>query len=195
VAQAETSLQTGQITFGWVSLCLDRLKTQDDILVSEYSAQRQVLTFTKPGTFFQTSQAGGLGWGLPAALGAKLAAPERQVIALLGDGAYMFANPVACHQVAEAMGLPILTVINNNSRWAAVERAVNAIHPGGHASRRNRVPLASLEPSPDFAKVIEASGGHGERVERPDDLPDALARAMRIVRDERRQALVDVRCV
>ncbi|MDP6708681.1 MAG: thiamine pyrophosphate-requiring protein [Alphaproteobacteria bacterium] len=195
VTQASKSLETGQISFGWVSLCLDRLKGPDDILVSEYSAQRQVLTFTRPGTFFQTSQAGGLGWGLPAALGAKLAAPERQVIAVLGDGAYMFANPVACHQVAEAMDLPVLTVINNNSRWAAVERAVNAIHPGGHASRRNRVPLASLEPSPDFAKVIEASGGHGERVERPEDLPDALARAMRIVKDERRQALVDVRCV
>ena len=195
IEAASKSLETGKITFAYVSLCLDRLKAQDDILVSEYSARREVLTFNRPGTFFQTSQAGGLGWGLPAALGAKLAAPERQVIALLGDGAYMFANPVACHQVAEAVGLPVLSVICNNQRWAAVESAVNAIHPGGHASRRNRIPLASLEPSPKFEQVVEASGGHGERVETPEDLPAALERAMRVVKEERRQALVNVICV
>ncbi len=194
VEAASKSLKTGRIGFDYVCLCLDRLKARDDILVSEYSAQRQVLTFDWPGTFFQTSQAGGLGWGLPAALGAKLAAPERQVIALLGDGAYMFANPVACHQVAEAVDLPVLSVICNNSRWAAVERAVKGLHPGGHASRRNRIPLASLEPSPRFERVIEASGGYGERVEKPEDLPGALERAMRVVKEERRQALVNVIC-
>jgi acetolactate synthase-1/2/3 large subunit len=107
----------------------------------------------------------------------------------------MFANPVACHQVAEAVGLPVLSVICNNQRWAAVERAVKAIHPGGHASRRNRTPLASLDPSPKFEQVIEASGGHGERVERPEDLPGALERALRVVKEERRQALVNVICV
>ena len=195
VAQAETSLKTGKMTFGYVSYCVDRIKSAKDIVISEYSAARQAMTFDRPGTFFQVSQAGGLGWGLPAALGAKLSAPEQQVIAMLGDGAYMFANPVACHQVAEAVGLPILTVICNNRRWAAVERATRAIYPSGHASRRNRIPLVALDPSPKFEKVVEASGGYGEAVGRPEDLPAALERAMHAVKVERRQALLNVMCV
>ncbi len=194
VEAAERALATGAMTFAYVSLCVDRARAASDIVVSEYSAVREVMNFTEPGTFFQVSQAGGLGWGLPAALGAKLAAPERQVISLLGDGAYMFANPVACHQVAEAAGIPTLSVICNNRRWAAVDRATTHMYPKGHASQRNRMPLVSLEPSPKFETVIQASGGYGEAVEKPEDLPDALARALAAVKDGR-QALLNVMCV
>jgi acetolactate synthase-1/2/3 large subunit len=53
-------------------------------------------------------------------LGAKLAEPDRIFIATLGDGSYMFANPTVCHQVAEALELPILVIILNNEEWGAV---------------------------------------------------------------------------
>jgi acetolactate synthase-1/2/3 large subunit len=55
------------------------------------------------------------------------------------------------------------------------------------------MPLTSLAPSPNYAKVIEASGGHGEWVDDPSGFPAALARALDVVRRERRQALVQVR--
>ena len=69
------------------------------------------------------SSAGGLGWGFGASLGAKLASPDRMVLSVLGDGAYMFANPTACHYVAQMQKLPVLTVIYNNALYGAVRRA------------------------------------------------------------------------
>ena len=135
----------------WVSQCLDRLRAPGSILVNEYPLKREAMRTTEPGTFFGSSPMGSLGWGLPAAMGVKLAAPDREVIAALGDGCLIFANPVACHQIAAAEKLAILTVVFNNRRWGAVDRATRALYPEGHAVRANRMPLTSLEPTPDYA--------------------------------------------
>jgi acetolactate synthase-1/2/3 large subunit len=56
------------------------------------------------------------------------------------------------------------------------------------------MPLTALEPAPDYELVCQASGGHGERVEDPAKLPDALRRALRIVKEEKRQVLLNVIC-
>ena len=56
------------------------------------------------------------------------------------------------------------------------------------------MPLASLEPSPAYEKIVEASNGYGERVETADALPAALERALHAVRNEKRQALLNVIC-
>jgi acetolactate synthase-1/2/3 large subunit len=114
------------------------------------------------------------------------------VICALGDGSYMFGNPTAGHYVSEAMRLPVLFVIANNARWAAVHRSTLATYPGGIASKSSKPPFATLEPSPRFEHVVQASGGHGERVEHPQDLLPALERARKIVRDEKRQAVLNV---
>ena len=187
LAAALGDATTGPITKTWLSHCVDRVKG-DAIVVNEYPLLRPFMTFDQPGTFFALSSAGGLGWGLPAALGAKLAAPERTVISANGDGAYMFANPVACHH------LPILTVICNNGRWNAVHMATKGIYPDGDASQANRMPLTSLEPNPRFETVVEASGGYGARVEDPAELQGALEKALDVVKVEGRQALVNVIC-
>ena len=178
----------------WISHCLDRAKDDDAVLFNELACDPAAMTFTRPGCFFSHSLAGGLGWGLPAALGAKLADRDRLVIAAVGDGSYMFANPVACHQVGEALGLPVLTVVFNNGVWNAVRKTTRAVYPDGFAARSNRMPLASLEPSPAYEKIVEASNGYGERVETADALPAALERALHAVRNEKRQALLNVIC-
>lgn len=165
---------------------------EDAILFSELGCDPSVMSFTAPGSYFGFPPSGGLGWGLPAALGAKLAHPERTVVATVGDGSYLFANPVACHQVAEAAALPILTIVHNNGMWNAVHKTTRMVYPAGAAARSNAMPLTSLNPAPDYALIARASRGHGERVEHPDELPGALARALDVVRRERRQALLDV---
>ena len=114
------------------------------------------------------------------------------MICALGDGAYMFGNPTPGHFVSESMGLPVLFVVFNNARWAAVQRATLGMYPQGYAAKTARPPLATLEPSPRFEKIVEASGGHGERVDAPADVIPALERALRVVREEKRQALVNV---
>jgi acetolactate synthase-1/2/3 large subunit len=178
----------------WISHCLDQAKDDDALLFNELGADPEVLTFERPASFFSHSLAGGLGWGLPAALGAQLADRERLVIAAVGDGSYMFANPVACHQVGEALALPVLTVVFNNGVWNAVRKSTQAVYPEGHAVRANRMPLTSLEPAPRYEMIVAASGGYGERVEAAHDLPAALERALAAVRKERRQALLNVMC-
>jgi len=178
----------------FASRCLDRLKGEESIVVNELGCDPSVMTFARADSLFGHSLAGGLGWGLPAALGVKLARPDRPVIATVGDGSYLFANPVTCHQVAEALGLPLLTIVFNNSRWDAVRKSTLSVYPEGHAARANRMPLTSLAPSPAYERIVEACGGHGELVEDPEALPAALERALQIVRAERRQALLNVIC-
>jgi acetolactate synthase-1/2/3 large subunit len=183
-----------RMTMAWASACLDRARAEGSILVNEYPLVRPAMQTLHPGSFFGSSPSGALGWGLPAALGVKLAAPEREVIAALGDGCHIFANPVACHQIAAAERLAILVVVFNNRRWGAVERATRALHPDGFAARANVMPLTSLEPMPDFARIAEACGLHGRTVVDPAHLPDALAGALEVVRGEGRSAVVDVMC-
>jgi acetolactate synthase I/II/III large subunit len=185
---------TSPMSAGWISYCLDQVKDEDALLFNELGADPSVLTFEHPATYFSHSLAGGLGWGLPAALGAKLACPERLVIAAVGDGSYMFANPVACHQVSEALQLPVLTVVFNNGVWNAVRKSTEAVYPDGHAVRANRMPLTSLEPAPRYEMIVAASGGYGERVEAAGELPAALRRALDAIKREKRQALLNVVC-
>ena len=101
------------------------------------------------------------------------------MIAALGDGSYMFANPVACHQIAAAHSLPVLTVVFDNAEWAAVRKATGGMYPQGHALKANRPSLISLEPAPHYHQVSAACGGWGERVADAAELPKAIDRARR----------------
>ncbi|HZM34369.1 MAG TPA: thiamine pyrophosphate-requiring protein [Burkholderiales bacterium] len=192
--KARSGLQPapGTITGKWASACLNRVMGEDAILVNEYPVVLEEVTIAEPMRYFGTPPSGGLGWGIGAALGAKLAARDKTVVAALGDGAYMFGNPTPGHFVGEAMQLPVLYMIFNNARWAAVHRSTLATYPKGFASKQAAPPFATLEPSPRFEHVVRASGGHGERVSEPKDLMPALERAMRVVREEKRQALLNV---
>ncbi|HUQ76251.1 MAG TPA: thiamine pyrophosphate-requiring protein [Burkholderiales bacterium] len=180
------------ITGKWLSACMNKLLDDNTILVNEYPTVLEEMTIKEPGRYFGNASAGGLGWGLGAALGAKLASPGKTVICALGDGAYMFGNPTAGHYVSEAMQLPVLFVIANNARWAAVHRSTLATYPKGHAAAMKQPPFATLEPSPRFEHVIRASGGHGESVSEPKELMPALEKALKVVKEEKRQALVNV---
>jgi len=181
-----------RITSKWACACLNMLLGADSLVINEYPLVLEELEIAEPGRYWALAPSGGLGWGLGAALGAKLACPDRTVVCAVGDGAYMFGNPTPAHFVSEAMRLPVLWLVFNNARWAAVHRATLSIYPKGRAAALQQPPFAALEPSPRFEKIVEASGGHGERVTEPRDLMPALERAMQVVRGERRQALVNI---
>jgi acetolactate synthase-1/2/3 large subunit len=134
---------------------------------------------------------GGLGWGLPAALGAQMAAPDRLVVAALGDGSYVFANPVACHQVAAAEALPVLTVLFDNGGYGAVQRATRAMYPQGAAAASARIPLSEFSPAPDYVRVAESCGAFARRVAHADEFRAALHAAIGAARSGR-QALLSV---
>jgi acetolactate synthase-1/2/3 large subunit len=182
------------IDMAWLSRCVGDVVDDQTIVVNEYDLDATQACFRLPGTYFAAPPSGGLGWALGAALGAKLAAPDKTLICCVGDGAYMFGAPTPSHFVSRAYNLPVLFVVFNNRTWNAVKRAVQSFAHDGWAVRTGSMPLTALEPAPDYELVCQASGGHGERVEDPAQLPDALRRALRVVKEERRQALVNVIC-
>jgi acetolactate synthase-1/2/3 large subunit len=161
----------------FVAHALNQVKASDAIIVEELGAAFPFLDLKQPGTFI-SGTSGALGLGLGQALGAKLAAPDRQVIATVGDGSYMFGVPSAAHFVGCAAKLPTLTMVLNNSQWGAVRRATLAMYPHGLAAKANSLPVVDLTPSPDYEKVTQAFGGYGERVEDPQKLAPAIERAL-----------------
>jgi acetolactate synthase I/II/III large subunit len=190
-AQAEAG-RGAPMSKEWVALCLGELvKGRKATVFHELGCPLQPLMLDQPDSYFQEPHSGGLGWGLPAAMGAKLADPERLVFATIGDGSYMFANPTACHLVAEAQGIAVVTLVLNNEEWGAVRHSVEGLYPEGHARSTNEVPLTSLRPSPDFALTAAASRAWTETVTHGADLPAALERAVEAA-DAGRQALLNI---
>ena len=106
----------------------------------------------------------------------------------------MFGVPSACHFVSMSYKLPILIIIYNNQCYFAVKRATRALHPDGIAAKKDEYPLSGLQPSGDYEKICEAFGGYGERVESPDQVGPALKRALHAVKEEGRQAVLNIIC-
>ena len=179
----------------YVSSCLNRIMSDDSILFTESAFSMAQVDFQKPGTFFSGGAGGGLGYGLGMSLGAKLGARDKLVICTQGDGAYMYGNPVPAHYMSRAEDIPTLTVIMNNEQWGAVKRNTRAMYPEGFAVKSNREPLTFFEGDMAFEKAVEISGGYGECVEDPAELPKALDRAADMVQGEGRAAVLNVATV
>nr|WP_294551511.1 thiamine pyrophosphate-requiring protein [uncultured Rhodopila sp.] len=190
--EAEQAGKAEVVTLPWLNHCLRDVIDADTKVVSEYSFRQEYCALTAPGSLFALSSAGGLGWGFPASLGIKLASPGSLVLSVLGDGAYMFSNPTACHYVSQMQNLPVLTIIYNNGLYGAVRQATLDMYGHGLAAEADGRLLADL-PAPSFEKIVAAHDGHGERVDKPADLPAALQRAASAVRAGT-QALVNVVC-
>ena len=185
----------GPINKTFMNWALGQVLPQGAAVVSEYWARPELLPDRGPQSYFGTPPAGGLGWGLPAAIGLKLTRPERTVIAAVGDGAYMFANPAACHHAMAMHDIPVLTVICANRKWTAVQGSALGMYPEGHAAGAGQLsPLAELGPAVAFEQYAAASGGYGEAVTDRQDLVPALRRALQAVETEHRQAVVNVSC-
>ncbi len=180
----------------WLTHCVDQAMGADAILIREAPQfAPQHYTSERPGSYFSLGAAGGLGWGMGAAIGAKLAAPDRLVVAVEGDGSYMFCAPVAAHYVALEQDAPFLTLIVDNQKWNEVGSATRHLYPDGHAARNRKLePLTYFDQRLRLEKVVDCVGGYGERVTDPAELPAALARAIKVVKEERRQAVLDVVC-
>ena len=178
----DTARTATPIHSAWLAACINEVKSEDTIVVSELGVPIGQLDLTQHGTYLGNMLAGGLGFGLGAALGAKLAAPQRDVIVAVGDGSYMFGNPLPYHYVGRAENLPTLTIIANNHSWHAVRQATLDVYPDGTAAKANVMPLTELKPAPDYEKVVETCGGHGEKVEQPGELLPALKRCLDAVR-------------
>jgi acetolactate synthase I/II/III large subunit len=195
-ASVEAAKSQKPINPAWLSKCIGDVMDDKTIIINETVTSRlaEVIPLNRPGSQFSTPLAGHLGWGLGAAIGTKLGAPDATVIAAEGDGSYMFSAPTACHFTAQKYRIPFLTVIYNNQAWNASINAARGLYPDGVAQRTRNFPGCDLSPSPHFELTAQACGAYAERVEEPDEVPRALQRALNVVKEERRQALLNVIC-
>lgn len=145
----------------------------DDLLVGDGGDtviwMNMVRTNHGPGRTLDSGLFGCLGVGLPFALAAKIAAPERRVFAVVGDGSVGF-NFMEFH-TAVRFGLPLVVIINNDQAWGMTR------HSQQLRFGKERTPGSDLGYVP-YHKLVEALGGHGEEVREPHQIRPALQRAV-----------------
>jgi acetolactate synthase-1/2/3 large subunit len=192
--RAEKSGRERPVSHAWLAHCVDQVRDRDTIVLSDHGIGNEMLNLSEPESYFGGSPAGGLGWGIGGGLGIKLARPEKTVIVTAGDGTYMFNNPTACHFVSQAYELPLLTIVCNNAIWHSSKAATQQVLPDGWAQSTGNFPLCELSPSPRYEKIVAAHDGYGEMVDDPQQLLPALTRALKVVKEEKRQAVLNVIC-
>jgi len=161
----------------WLCAALSEALPDDTIYLDEVTSHtnliREHVSWNKPQCLF--TRQGGLGQGLGLSLGLKLAMPERPVVTLIGDGAFLYNPVLQGFGAARDFNLPIMVVLFNNKKYAAMQNMHTRLYPKGAAVETDTYFGTHIN-GPDYVKVIEAFGGYGERVENPDDLVAALKR-------------------
>jgi acetolactate synthase I/II/III large subunit len=176
---------SGVITPQYLTACVrDLLADEDALVLTEAVTNFQVvaehLRLNKPGSLIG-SGGGSLGWSGGAAVGAKLACPQRTVVALVGDGTFLFSVPSSAHWVARRYGTPTLTVIYDNRGWKAPKQSTLGVHPTGAAAMADDFHV-SFEPEADLPGVAAAAGGaFAATVSDPAELPAVLKEALAAV--------------
>ena len=152
---------------------LDDVLDRDAVVIGDggdyVSFAGRVMNTYEPGCWLDPGPFGCLGSGPGYAMAAKLARPDKQVCLLLGDGAFGFSGMEFDTMVRH--GIPVVAVVGNNGIWALEKHPMEFLYGYSVA--------AELIPETRYDKVVEALGGHGELVERPDR---AAARARARVR-------------
>jgi benzoylformate decarboxylase len=189
-AQAEREAQKtpmSQLAFAHAiskSAPADAVIVDESISISSSGALRHLLRCSDAKSFFGP-RGGGVGWGIPAALGVKLALPARPVIALIGDGSALYSWQGLWSAVHDR--IPVVFVIVNNRSYRILKERALALK-GFTASDRRFVGVDLVDPEIDFITLARGLGVEGERVERADGVPAAIRRGL----DAARPYLVDV---
>ncbi|MBO4568472.1 MAG: biosynthetic-type acetolactate synthase large subunit [Candidatus Methanomethylophilaceae archaeon] len=157
---------------------------KDDTIVATDVGQNQMwamhhLDFEHPRRLLSSGTFGTMGYGLPAAIGAKAAKPDSDVIAITGDGGFQMVMQEMATSIAE--DLPVTVVLLNNGTLGMVRQWQKLFWNARYSN-------TTLRGDPDFVKLAEAFGAKGIRVEKPGEIGDALREG----RDCGRTCLVEV---
>ncbi|WP_034177676.1 thiamine pyrophosphate-dependent enzyme, partial [Burkholderia ambifaria] len=173
--RAEAPAAGERMSVAFALQTLAELRDAHDIVVEEAPSARPVmqthLPFTRSGTFY-TMDSGGLGYGMPAAVGVALAQPGQRVIGLIGDGSSLYS--VQALWSAAQQKLPITFVILNNRRYAALQDFAPVFGFGPDD------PVQGTDlPDLDFVALAQGMGCRGIRVTDAAHLRDTLTDALR----------------
>ena len=190
--QLEDTVLTGwnatPISAARLAQSMDELLEPDTLVVNESPTSKDILManfrFTHDRSYFSNSSGGYLGWGLGAAIGAKLGSPKRRVVACLGDGSTMFG--LQGLWTLAKYHVPLLVIVFNNQAYMAVK---NQFRGGTDRVRAAAEMSADLVgPAINFARLADTFGIFSQRVEQPEAIEGAIRAAMA----QSGPALVDV---
>jgi len=136
---------------------------------------RQVLDLTKQKSFFRSRKGGSIGWGLPGALGVKLGLPDKEVIAIIGDGGAAWS--IQGLWTAARYRIPVTFVITNNATYRQV-KIVRKLVLGDYPLNEKHEGMELDKPVMNFSMLAQSMGVRGETVQRPNDLKRALKAAI-----------------
>ena len=177
----------------WAGHCINEALPDHALVVWELITHRRVmeryLDRRVPGQTLRSF--GGLGQGLPNALGVKTANPDKLVVCLIGDGAFNYNPVLACYGYAQEHRLPFLTIILNNHMYRSQQGSIDRAYPDGFGREYGPKFATGIRPHPDYDKIVEAFGGWGVTVTKPGDVVPVLRQAIGKV-EGGQPALVDI---
>jgi benzoylformate decarboxylase len=136
---------------------------------------RSLIRSDDPQSFFGL-RGGGIGWGLPAAIGAKLALPHRPVVALIGDGSAMYT--IQALWTAAHYRIPVVFVILNNTSYRILKQRLHALR--GHAEQVDAyVGMELVDPAIDFVGLARSLGVAAERARTVGEATDLVAKGLK----------------
>jgi acetolactate synthase I/II/III large subunit len=155
---------------------IDQVMPEDGILVSDIGVHHnwlnQFCAPRRPDSLIGSMGFGPMGFGVGGALGAKLAAPDRPCVAVVGDGAFwMHANVLA---TAYEYDIPVVYLVWNNYAYASIRGLQRGYLGGRELATDFRDPATNSPYNPDFAALAKAAGIDGVRVDKAADLGDAV---------------------
>ena len=161
------------------------------VFTSSGNVQAQVfqeMPFTQPRTYISAGGFSTMGWAFPAAMGAKLAAPDAPVVALAGDGDFL----MTIQELATAVqyNIPVVTVVLNNLGWQAI-RDLQTLAYGEESVYATMFESDHEAITPHIADAARAFGAHAVRICRPDEVGPALSHALRLNRPSVIEIMVD----
>src|SRR5215210_1342053 len=159
----------------WLSYQIGKVLGDDCVIFDDTIVLNQVhdyLQCDRPGSYFYNPASSG-GWAPGAAFGAKLAAGDRDVVAITGDGFYMFGTAIHALWSAKQYRAPYLTLVYQNRSYSTGTLRVQKSYPDGYAAKAG-FHGGYFDPPIDFAKEAEAAGCYGENVTDPAEIEAAL---------------------
>ena len=184
-AEVADDIASGRLTPASVARALGALIDDETIVLNEAISVAPVvwrhLPRRLPGTLFG-NRGTSLGWSGGGALGVKLAALDRTVVSIVGDGTFFLGEPASAAWIADRYGLPVLTVVLDNGGWNATKRNLDRLHPTGSAARTDHY-WVNLQQSADFGGIAAAAGNAWSAiVTSADELTGALREGLARVR-------------
>jgi acetolactate synthase-1/2/3 large subunit len=168
----------------WLSYQIGQALGDDCIVFDDTIVVNQVhdyLQCARPGSYFYNPGSSG-GWAPGAALGGKLAAPDRDVVAITGDGFYMFGTAIHALWSAAQYNASYLTIIYQNRSYSTGTLRVARTYPDGYAAKAG-YHGGYFEPPIDFANEARSAGAYGENVTDPNEVGPAIQRGLKSVRE------------